>query len=247
MTRGGTRLIFALATAALVALLLAACGGSDSGSSDSSSTSPAAGAAGEASSPGESSQSGSQGQNGPQNQNGSEGSNASQNGSEGSEKGPKTHTVKEVSTPLKVSGGGSEQFIVKGGDNSIQEFGDEEGESELEEVAKLVHDFYVDRGTGHWADACSRMSVLLREQLEQLASKSEVEGCPAFLEAFTSQLSASTWREVTTVDAVSLRREDDHGFLIYTGAGGTVYAMPLKEEDGEWKVTALAATELLGT
>jgi hypothetical protein len=243
--RGGTRLIFALAAAALVALMLAACGGSDSNSSDSDSTGSSAS---EARPPGESSQSESQGQTSPQTQGGSQqGSEGGPDGSQGDQKEAKVHTVKEVSAPLKISGGGSEQFLVKGGDNSIQEFGDEEGESELETAAKVVHDFYVDRGIGAWSDACALMSVLLREQLEQLASKSNVKGCAPFLEAFTSQLSAETWREITTVDAVSLRREDDHGFLIYVGAGGTVYAMPLKEEGGEWKVTGLAATELLGT
>jgi hypothetical protein len=222
-----------LAATVLAALSLAACGSSDENSGDSSSSGSSTS---ESSSPGESSQPGSQDQGGSR-----EGS------SQSSEKSARTHSVEEVSVPLEVSGGGSEPFIVKGGDNSIQEFGDESDESELEAAAQAVYDFYIARATGHWSDACSRMSATLREQLEQLAQKSsEVRGCGPFLEAFTSQLSAATWREINTVDAVSLRHEDEQGFLIYRGAEDTVYAMPLKEEDGAWKVTALSASALAG-
>lgn len=235
MIRRGTRLFFALVAAALAALLLTACGGSDSSNSGSEST------AAEASTQNGGSQSSGGGQS-----NGSAESRPQERQKNKGGDGDKHFTKAEVSVPLKVSGGGSDQFIIKEGDNSIQEFGEELSESELEEAAMAVHDFYVARAVGAWADACSRMSRILREQLEQLASKSNVKGCAPFLEAFTSPLPAATWREVTTVNAASLRREDDHGFLIYTGANEIVYAMPLKEEEGEWKVTGLFATELIG-
>jgi len=243
VTQGGTRQVFALIVAALAALLLVACGGSDSNSDSSSSNGSSTG---EISTQG----SGSQNQNGSQTQaGGRQGGGQSQNGSEGSQKqgnrGPKSYSAAEVSVPLKVSGGGSKQFIVKGGDNSIQEFGDEGDESELEAAARAVHDFYVARATGHWSQACDGMAPSLREQLEQLAAKStQVKGCASFLEAFTSPLSASSWREINTIDAGSLRRENEQAFLIYTGAEGTAYAIPLKEEDGTWKVAALSATPL---
>jgi hypothetical protein len=50
---------------------------------------------------------------------------------------------------------------------------------------------------------------------------------------------------VTTVDAGSLRHEGEQGFLIYFGEPDkTTYAMPLAQEDGEWKVGALAGDAL---
>ena len=150
----------------------------------------------------------------------------------------------DVETPLKVSGGGSEQFLVKGGDNSIAEFGEEAGEDELEEVAEIVHSFYVDRASGNWSGACSYMAKSLQEQLQQLASKSEVRGCAPFLEAFTTKQPDAVWKELTTVDAASLRHDDEQAFLIYRGVKGAVYAMPLQEEDGEWKVGGLSATPI---
>jgi hypothetical protein len=227
-------LIAALAATALVALLLAACG-----SSDSSST--AGSTATEASAPDNGSGGGTEGENDA----GTEQQSGSGNGS-GKSSGSTGFTAAEVETPLKVSGGGSAQFHSKGGDNSIQEFGEESGESELQEAAEAVHGFFVARATGDWAKACSYLSKAMTEQLEQLAASStslKDKGCASFLQAFTSQLSASAWRESTTVDAGSLRDEGEQAFLIYYGPKRTVYAMPLKQEDG-WKVGALSGDAL---
>jgi len=153
----------------------------------------------------------------------------------------------EVETPLKVSGGGSAQFRTKGGDNSIQEFGDESNESELQEAAEVVHGFYVSRAAEEWDKACSYLAKSNIEQLEKLANqstKSQGADCATVLKAFTQPLPASVEREITTVDAGSLRHEGDQGFLIYFGAGGVKYAMPLRDEGGSWKVAALSGTTL---
>lgn len=146
--------------------------------------------------------------------------------------------------PLRVSGGGSDQFIVKGGDNSVASFGEESDESELREAAEAVHGFYAARAEGNWADACARLSEQLLKQLEDLATSSASKSCPVFLESFTTPLSDAAWAQIATVDAVSLRLDGEQAFLLYRGAGGDVYTMPLREEDGEWKVTGLSATVL---
>lgn len=229
MTRGGTRSIAVLTATALVALLLAACGSSDSGSSDSSSTATQTSAQ----------DNGSGG--------GTEGENDAGESQPEQEESPSSLSAEEVETPLKVSGGGSEQFRTKGGDNSIQEFGEESDESELEEAAETVHSFFVARASGDWATACSYLSRAMQGQLEQLAESStslKDKGCAPFLAAFTSHLSAQEWREVTTVDAGSLRSDEEQSFLIYYGSGKTVYAMPLVQEDGDFKVGALAGNAL---
>lgn len=239
MTRGGTRSIAVLAATALVALLLAACGSSDSGSNDSGSSD---GSATETSAQGGGSQGGSQ------EQNGESGGDSQRQGSAGqADDGSTGFTAEEVETPLEVSGGGSEQFVVKGGDNSIQEFGEESDESELEEAAETVHSFFVARATGDWEGACGYLSKAMTEQLEQLAASStslKDKGCAPFLEAFTSELSASEWQEATTVDAGSLRQDGEQAFLIYYGPNKTAYAMPLAVEDDSFKVGALSGSAL---
>jgi hypothetical protein len=229
-----------------VALLLAACGSSDSGSSDSSSTEGSATTETNAQSGGSQGESQEQGGSQPQNSGGASGG-GSRGQQGGSKDGTTGFTAEEVETPLEVSGGGSEQFTVKGGDNSIQEFGEESGESELEEAAETVHSFFVARATGDWEGACGALSKAMTEQLEQLAESSTSlggKGCASFLQAFTSKLSASEWQETTTVDAGSLRQEGEQAFLIYYGVGKAVYAMPLSVEDGQFKVGALSGDAL---
>src|SRR5262249_47272196 len=116
---------------------------------------------------------------------------------------------------------------------------------ELQEAAEAVHGFFVARAEGRWADACSQLSADVLEQLEQLAEKSERKGCASFLSSFTTPLPAAVWREIRTVDPGSLRREGEQGFLIYYGEPErTVYSMPIREEDGEWKVGALSGSSL---
>jgi hypothetical protein len=158
------------------------------------------------------------------------------------ESSPKVETA-----PLKVSGGGSAQYRVKGGDNSIQDFGEESGESELEEAAASLHDFLVARAGEDWSAACSHLSKTAGRQLEQLASQSSKlssAGCAGILAELTPPLPAKVQKESTIVDAGSLRTEGEQAFLIYRGAEGTVYAIPMKPEGGAWKVGALAATPL---
>jgi hypothetical protein len=249
VTREGTRPLAALIAAVLAVGVLAACGSSDSGSSTGAGTS--SGSSTTTDPTAQSDRQGGSAKKGEE-QKGSAGhghedsrSQPQQESDNGSSGGGKS--VKEVETPLKVSGGGSRQFRTKGGDNSIQEFGDESDESELQEAAEVVHGFYVSRAAEEWDKACSYLSKSNIEQLEQLANQaaqSKGADCATVLKAFTRPLPASVEREITTVDAGSLRREGEQGFLIYYGAGHVKYAMPLTEEGGSWKVTALSGTTL---
>jgi hypothetical protein len=248
VSREGTWPLAAFIAAVLAVGLLGACGSSDSSSSgstsagDRSSGSTTTDTTAQNGRPAGSAENGKT-QNGGGGQGQSDGQPQTQQGSGGSA----GNGVKGVETPLKVSGGGSTQFRTKGGDNSIQEFGDESDESELQEAAEVVHGFYVSRVAGEWDKACSYLAKSNIEQLEQLANQSaQSKGadCPTVLKAFTQPLPASVAREITTVDAGSLRRDGEQGFLIYFGAGHVKYAMPLSAEGGGWKVAALSGTTL---
>jgi hypothetical protein len=231
VTGVGIRAIAALAAAFLAAAGLAACGGSDSGTNGGSATTQSTSTA--------------QGGQAKDGQNGGE--QARTKGESGGGEGSGKPAPGEVSTPLKVSGGGSGQFRSKGGDNSVQEFGEEASESELEEAAEALHGFYVARAEEDWPTACTYLAKSVVQQLERLASQSsslKSKGCAAILQAFTRPLPAAVRRETTLVDAGSLRTEGEQSFLIYRGEGGDVYAMTMRQEDGAWKVGLLAATPL---
>jgi hypothetical protein len=240
VTRGDTRQIAALIAAVLaLGLLLAACGDSDSDSTTSPTQTSITAEGDGSSARSDSSADGSKPQDSDASGASSEASGASQK-SGGSGDAP-------VSTPLKVSGGGSEQFRFKGGDNSIQEYGEESDEAELQEAAEAVHGFYVARAEEDWGKACSYLAESMVSQLEALAGQSpELKGkdCAPVLKAFTRPLPASVRRETTVVNAGSFRHDDERGFLIYYDVEDKAYAIPLEDEDGTWKLTLLSATPL---
>ncbi len=150
------------------------------------------------------------------------------------------------SAPLKVTGGGSSQYRTEGGDNSIQEFGEEGDETDLEEAAQTVHDYFVARANEDWRAACANLAKTVTDQLDLLASQSNLEGkdCAGMLETLSPPLPEAVRRESTVVDAGSLRLEGEQAFLIYRGAKDVGYAMVMAEEDGVWKVGALEATPI---
>lgn len=235
--RGATRPLAAFLAATLAVLALVACG--DEGSDEGGATTarqerPDAATPNGGSSDGEDS-----GEKSTQGKAGGGGKDGGQGGGEAPRGG--------VSTPLRVSGGGSARFRAKGGDNSIQDFGEEADRSELEQAATALHGFYVARAEKRWAKACTFLAASMVEQLEALAQGSDQlkdAGCAGVLRGFTAPLSPRVARETTLVDAASLRHEGGRAFLIYRGEGQAVYAMPMGEEDGEWKVAALAGTPL---
>jgi hypothetical protein len=248
VTREGTRPLAAFIAAVLAVGLLGACGSSDSSSSSSTSAGNRSSGSTATDTTAQNGRQGDSVEKGKK-QNGGAGQDQDDGQSQAQQESGRSagNSVKKVETPLKVSGGGSSQFRSEGGDNSIQEFGDESDESELQEAAEVVHGFYVSRVAEEWDKACSYLAKSNIEQLVRLANQSaQSKGadCATVLKAFTQPLPASVAREITTVDAGSLRRDGEQGFLIYFGAGHVKYAMPLSAEGGGWKVAALSGTTL---
>lgn len=145
-------------------------------------------------------------------------------------------------------GGGSKQFRVpKGFDNSVQEYGQEAGQSEFEEAATAMHGYFDSLAAGNWAAACQYTGKSVVESLEKLAELSGKElkdaGCAALM--------AATWDRVDNAilvvvakeaDAGSLRVEGDHAFLIYYGQEKKKELLQMDREDGHWKVASLEGT-----
>lgn len=232
------------AIAVAAALTLAACGGS--GGSDSSSAATTAEAPrqgqGSGSGAGAEKHADGQGQDGHRRANDKDG----QGGSTGDGQGRRHVPVAQ----LEVSAGGSAQFHVKGGDNSIQDYGEEAGESELRQAAEAMHAFFVASVRGEWERACGLLATDEQKSIESAAAQSPQlrgKGCAEALAAFTRPVPNSVAVEITTVDATSLRHEDEQGFLIYVGAPeSTVYAMPLHLEGGAWKLSGISGVALPG-
>jgi hypothetical protein len=148
--------------------------------------------------------------------------------------------------PHNDSGGGSGQFVVKGADNSVQEYGSEADESELKAAARSLHGFLDARAERNWAAACTYLAESLTGSFEQVAETSSPlpHGCPATLAALSGQVPASNLHEAAVADVGSLRREADRAFLIYRAAHRVVCAISMVREEGAWKVASLSGVPL---
>jgi len=224
--------------ATFIALLLAAALGACGGGDDSTSGT----AASQAQATGPTSKTGS---TGPASKGG-----ASNTGSQGkqAEDQPEGGNAAEF-TPKQHqdNGGGAAQYQVKGGDNSVQEFGQEAGGADFEAAATALHNFLDARAEGNWAAACQYMSKSTVESFERLAaqSKSSDMSCGAILAQITNPAAKqSLVEEAAKADIGSLRTEGDRAFLIYTAGGKTILAMSMANEGGQWKVAGLVGTPL---
>jgi hypothetical protein len=217
----------------LLSLGLAACGGGGSSSSTGTSTETTApsGAQGSSANGSKQAAKGKQGGGGGQ-------SSGSEGGNSGSEKPIHHHD----------SGGGSTQYRVKGGDNSVQNFGDEASASERDQAAAAMHGYLDARANQDWTKACTYLAAPVVEQLEKLTEKSEQlkdKGCPAILEVLASQADPKLLREeAAQADVGSLRIEGERAFVIFRGVEKTIYTIPMVNEDGEWLLGSIAPAPL---
>lgn len=149
------------------------------------------------------------------------------------------------------SGGGAAKFRVKGGDNSVQEYGEEAGGSDFEEVSTALHNFLDARAIGDWTAACNYLASSLVESLEKLAQQSK-EGsamdCGEMLGNLTPRQEVASpkgllVKEAEMADVGSVRVEGDRAFVIYRSYEDMVMAISMVKEDG-WKVASLGGIPL---
>lgn len=150
--------------------------------------------------------------------------------------------------PHEDSGGGSERFRVKGGDNSVQDFGGEADSTDFEQVAAVLHRFFDARSQRAWAAACESLAASVVKTLEEVSAGADGAGagsCAAGLAATTSPAALDELREEARVaDVGSVRVEGERGFVIYEGQDDIIYTFALIREGGEWKLTSLAGFPL---
>jgi hypothetical protein len=144
------------------------------------------------------------------------------------------------------AGKGSAAFRTPGGDNSIQNFGDEADAAEVAAASTVLAAYLRTRAKDEWAQECAYLAKAAIAPLEELAGRSpqlKGKGCAAILAALGSGVPASARANTMTSGIASLRFEGDRGFALYHGPKGVNYFVPMVKEGGEWKVGALAPSE----
>ena len=144
------------------------------------------------------------------------------------------------------AGEGSAAFRTPGGDNSIQEFGEEADADQLEAAEAALVAYLDARADGDWKASCEYLAEAATQPLQQLAESSpklKGKSCAVIIGALSAQIPSSSRANPVTKGVASLRVEDDRGFALFHGPEGADFFMTMVEEDGKWKVGALAPSE----
>jgi hypothetical protein len=142
----------------------------------------------------------------------------------------------------------SSAYVTPGGDNSIQEFGDEGDSAERAEALVVIEAIGKGSETGKWDEVCDKyLSTSNLEQFEAITQKvPQFKGkdCAEILGGLSpgGKTPADPSRPKNGI--ASIRGDDENAFAIYTGVDGNGYAFPMAKEDGALKATALAPTPL---
>ena len=159
-------------------------------------------------------------------------------GGGGSEQGSGSSGEAETS----LVDGPSAEFVIPGGDNTIQYFGREGSKAEREEASDVVEAWDSARAAKDWSADCRYLSRSYRDVVvadAEATSKGEATGCVQALEFFGA-LASGTAGPTTTGPIDSLRVSGGIGYAQYHGRHGVDWIVPLKKEDGEWRVEVTA-------
>jgi hypothetical protein len=173
--------------------------------------------------------------------------NGSQNQTDASNKHPKPVKPPAISSAPKAGSKSPAPGVktVKGGDNSVQEYGVEADESNRREASIALATYLNARAEGNWSGACSLLAQQPTEQLEKLSGNKA--GCAEVLGATAKGTSSQPGSMITEV--LSLRGEGDisgnPSYLIFKGPpGATLFSMPMYLQGGAWKVGLAQPSEL---
>jgi hypothetical protein len=130
------------------------------------------------------------------------------------------------------------EFVIPGGDNTVQYFGHEAGRVEREEVSAVVEAWDRARAARNWRLDCRYLTQAYIDNLVTDAegvSKGEATSCIGALVFFGVVASGGEGRTTTgLID--SLRVSGRNGYAQYHGRNGQDWIVPVEEERGVWRV-----------
>jgi hypothetical protein len=126
------------------------------------------------------------------------------------------------------------------GKNELSEFGAEAEPAELEAASKVLAENLEARETKDWAGQCASLSAQVVKRVENEAPAiGAKKGCAARLEEQAPGAPAILFKDTLPGQIDVLRVEGSSAYALYHGNDGKDYAMPMKLENGEWKVDSL--------
>jgi hypothetical protein len=149
----------------------------------------------------------------------------------------------ESTSPLTGPG---PQIKVTRANEKIVDFGSEASAPDREAAAKVLRVNLEAREAADFSTQCSTLGLVTLEEVVGSRKQSPLRKCPAALEKLAEPLagSAKSRRNTLGQAGVTMRIKGKDGYVLYHGTDGKDYAMPMTDEDGQWKVDGLVAIEV---
>jgi hypothetical protein len=211
----------ALLSLILLALGLAACG---EGSTSSTSTRPAPAQAPSSKPPRPSAQ---------------------RQGLSAQRQGPSAHANRPRSTNHpRHAKTGTAAFRVRGGDNSVPNYGSEGSGSVRSQATAVLRRYLQARAGGNWGAACSYMERTMRARLEALGGKGRSgaapHGCAQIARLLNRGAAPGSLANPLRGGLAAFRVKGEKAFALFYGPRRQQYVMPMVLEAGQWKITQIA-------
>lgn len=142
--------------------------------------------------------------------------------------------------------GAAREFLVPGGDNLIQSFGEEGSAAEREEASKVIHAWMKARVAEDWVADCRHLS---RKYIKALVwgdanqvSEGKVKTCPQALEYFGDAASGTSGNTLTgPIDSLRIKGPEDtetewEAWAQWHGPTKD-WVLPLERQGGTWKIS----------
>jgi hypothetical protein len=141
--------------------------------------------------------------------------------------------------------GAAREFLVPGGDNLVQTFGEEASAAEREEASKVVHAWMKARVAEDWVTDCRHLSRKYKKALvwgdAYQVSEGKVKTCPQALAYFGDAASGDSGETLTgPIDSLRIRGPEDtetewEAWAQWHGPTKD-WVLPLEREGSTWKV-----------
>ncbi|HEX3040915.1 MAG TPA: hypothetical protein VHP56_02345 [Solirubrobacterales bacterium] len=148
--------------------------------------------------------------------------------------------------------GVAREFLLPGGDNLVQTFGEEASATEREKASKVVHVWMKARVAEDWAADCK---YLAEEYVRELVwdalgvSHEKVTNCHEALAFFGTASSGTSGNTLTgPIDSLRVRatkvgNTEEEAYAQWHGPKGIDWVLPMRKELGGWRIYSASPLE----
>jgi hypothetical protein len=130
---------------------------------------------------------------------------------------------------------------------SVRSYGTKADATAETEIATAVKDFYAAKSAGDGAQACALLARATREAMIDTLAQSgrpEGKGCPAILASLLADQAQQYRDRIAGVQVTGARVREDRGLALIHIEAIPEEVIPMRREDGSWKIAALAGSEI---